>query len=180
MNKESDPHRRQGILNEERFFRVLREAEDQGKLPDWIVDLRRAARYEDQAGVDGLVLLQEVNSEEIWKVPFQIKSSTKGVNVHKQKNSVFWMDDLRYFIIHPRMTDEEITGDFVKKMTAIHRRKERFPRVLALLEERRLLELEREKKKEQRMAPAINASRQPVRISWWQKPLHILQKIFRR
>ena len=129
MDVDIDPHL-QGIINERRFFTIIENVIAEGRAPQWFYSIRRATREEDIAGIDGFAKLRSIrNPEEYLVVPFQIKSSYEGVLYQLQKDRVFWLDSLRFFIINPRSTDEKIARIFFKELEDIRKSNEHFYRL---------------------------------------------------
>lgn len=147
MNMDTDP-RLQGIINETRFFTIIEDVIAEGRAPEWFYSIRRATRYEDMAGVDGFAKIYSIRSSECLIVPFQIKSSYEGVIDQLQKDRVFWLDSLRFFIINPHVSDDWVARIFFKELENIRKKNERFCRLLKHVEcfERLLIQVEGEKK----------------------------------
>ncbi len=130
--------RRQGILNERRFFEIINNAISRGDVPSWMKVCRRATKAEDLAGVDGFVTISSIKSDEdIYDVPFQVKSSQAGVVDQLKKDPIFWKQDLRFFVIHGALSDEYVLEEFIKEIQRVRMHNFRYELIIARTKEMR-------------------------------------------
>ena len=130
MDMVTDP-RLQGVINENRFFEVIKTAIREGRAPAWFYSIRQANAQEDRAGIDGFAkIICSRDRRIIVTVPFQIKSSDHGIIEQLKKNRVFWLDHLRFFVSHPDMKDKFIERTFFEELQKIRKRDERFYRLI--------------------------------------------------
>jgi hypothetical protein len=161
--------RRQGVLNEERFFEVINSAIADGCVPLWMKSCRRASKQEDLAGVDGFVTIASNKSDEdLYDVPFQVKSSKDGVIEQLKKDPIFWKEDLRFFIVHPAMEDSFILEGFIKEIRRVRMHNHRFRHIIARTKEERWM------KPKGWVKPAIE-----VRTSWWKRLINRIRSFYK-
>lgn len=121
-----------GFECEDHFFRAMESLIESGEHPDWFMGVRKAKKHQDQLGIDGIATIRYQNGK-IGRIPFQIKAGKVLIEKHQHQRLVFWMDDLRYLVIHLDMSDDEMYDQFFEVMKNVRRRNERFDRILRYL-----------------------------------------------
>jgi hypothetical protein len=160
--------RTQGVLNERRFFEIINSAIAKGDVPSWMKVCRRATKEEDLAGVDGFVTISSIKSgEELYDVPFQVKSSQAGVVDQLKKDPIFWKQDLRFFVIHGALPDDYVLEEFIKEIQRVRMHNLRFELIIARTKEVRWT------KPKNWVEPAITS-----RTTWWTRLSNFIRGFF--
>ncbi len=107
-----------GFIREHRLFSVLEGLDD---APEWLVGVRRSDIGEDMRGIDGFADITKKSSQTTLEIPFQVKSSLRGEEMHFAKYA-HHQGAVASIVVEDHLTDDELRWRFYDQITLLHER----------------------------------------------------------
>lgn len=93
-----------GRLAEARFFQITTREQ----LAPWVHSITPASAQCDACGVDAVALVRRYITDDLVRVPIQIKTSFEGVEEHLAKHKHHWLARMVFVVVNQACKDKKI------------------------------------------------------------------------
>lgn len=114
------PHMEKGSDGEQRFFDVAKPEQ----IACWVVSVESATGQQNARGIDAVVTIKRRGTNELVRVPIQVKSSQHGVECYYLSRLSYWWNRVPCVVVNEERSDGNILAQLRAQLD--HPRKHRY------------------------------------------------------